>query len=127
VTYPSTVPTRGQETATVERDARECRELAEKDVLPPVAVGFGTKLAWALGGAVLGAGVVIGAAADHNSVASGDPKWIAVAIGGGAGLGFVIGSIAGTFKGADEASRAARAREGAFTNCMTERGYRLEQ
>jgi len=45
----------------------------------------------------------------------------------GAGLGFVVGSIVGTFKGADEASRAARGREQVFTGCMTERGYQLEQ
>ncbi len=120
VTYPSTVAVKGQDTATAERDAAECRERAERDVLPPVAVGFGTKLLLALGGAVVGAGVFW---PSGNS----DPRYAVLAMGAGAGLGFVIGSIAGTFKGADEASRAARAREGAFTSCMTERGYRLEQ
>jgi hypothetical protein len=125
VTYPSAVATKGQDTATAERDANECRKQAEQDVAPPLAVGLGTKLVWALGGAVLGTGIMLGALAHHNT-SSGDPKWIAVAIGAGAGLGFVIGSIGGTFKGGEEASRAARDRERTFTRCMTERGYRLE-
>ena len=121
VTYPSAVSTRGQDTATAERDERECRTIAEKDVVPPLAVGLGTKLMWALGGAVLGVAALWPAGAGN------DPQLAALVIGGAAGLGFVIGSIAGTFKGADEASRAARAREQIFAHCMTERGYQLEK
>ncbi|MGH7355126.1 MAG: hypothetical protein ACRELS_11205 [Candidatus Rokuibacteriota bacterium] len=121
VTYPSTVATKGQDAATGERDAHECRKIAEKDVVPPLAVGLGTKLVWALGGAVLGVAALWPAGAGN------DPQLAALVIGGAAGLGFVVGSIAGTFKGADEASRAARARERVFAHCMTERGYQLEQ
>ena len=121
VTYPSTVAIKGQDAATAERDDRECRKIAEKDVAPPLAVGLGTKLLWALGGAALGAAAVWPVGAGN------DPELAALIIGGAAGLGFVIGSIAGTFKGADEASRAARARERIFAHCMTERGYQLEQ
>jgi len=119
-TYPSAVATKGQDMTTTERDARECRDRAEDEVKHPLAVGLGTKLLWALGGAVLGAAAVWPASGGN------DPQLAALVIAGGAGLGFVIGSIAGTFKGADDASRAARGREQIFARCMTERGYRFE-
>jgi ferric-dicitrate binding protein FerR (iron transport regulator) len=122
VTYPSTVALQGQNTATAERDARECRKWAATAVEHSLAAGLGTKLLSALGGAVLGAATVAsmtvpGASGNENA------QGILIVIGAGAALGFVVGSIVGTFKGADEGSSAARAREEVFTRCMTSRGY----
>lgn len=125
-TYPSAVATKGQDMTTTERDARECRDRAEDEVKHPLAVGLGTKLLWALGGAVLGTGMMLGITLPNENGQVSDGKVIGLAIGGGAALGFTVGSIVGTFKGADEGSRAARGREQVFARCMTERGYRFE-
>jgi hypothetical protein len=46
-----------------------------------------------------------------------------MAIGGGVALGFVVGAVVGTFKGADDVSRAVRGRQEVFSECMTGRGY----
>jgi hypothetical protein len=118
--YPVAHPAQGQDAATLERDADDCRRRAREAVESPVITGLGTKVLWALGGAVFGAGVVVSSAQGGNGEA------LALSLGIGAGVGFVLGSIAGTFKGLDDASRRADGRNRVFTRCMTERGYRVE-
>jgi len=124
-TYPSAVATKGQDAATAERDARECWERAVDSVEAPLAAGLKLKVMGALGGAALGGAFV--ASLPFASGSGAQPEWVLLAVGAGAALGFVIGSIAGTIAGADEVSSAIRAREQVFAHCMTERGYRLEQ
>ena len=123
-TYPSAVATKDQDAATAERDARECWERAVDSVEAPLAAGLKLKVMGALVGAALG-GAFVGSVLASGSGAQ--PEWVLLAVGAGAALGFVIGSIAGTIAGADEVSSAIRAREQVFARCMTERGYRLEQ
>ena len=45
---------------------------------------------------------------------------------GGAAVGFVIGSIVGTFKGTNDVSRAVHGRQEVFSECMSGRGYRVD-
>lgn len=121
-TYPTAMPLSGQDAATTARDERECRERAEHEVASPLAVGLGTKVVWAIGGAVVGGGVGLSTIGD-GTYASNHPEVVALAVVGGAALGFVVGSIVGTFKGAEEGTRLSRSRELVFTRCMSGRGY----
>jgi hypothetical protein len=123
VAYPAAVATKGQLPATFEQDRRECREQAADEIESPLVAGLRGKALWALGGAVLGAGVAAGVVAGGGSS---DPKEVGMAIGGGAALGFVIGSIVGTFRGADDVSRAVHGRREVFSECMTGKGYRVD-
>jgi len=122
VVYPKAVPTSGQDAATVERDERACRERADHEIDSPLAAGFGTKIGSAIAGAL-----VLGGVAAYGVLESGlvndQPAVAGAAVGGAAGLGFLAGSVAGTFAGGRESLRRARARGEIFARCMAQRGY----
>ena len=108
----------------MERDEQECRDQAISEVRSPLVAGLLMKAGSALAGAVLGAIVVLSAAGSSPSHV--DPQAFGLALGGGVALGFVAGSIVGTFAGVQGASRAAGAREGVFVRCMNDRGYQFQ-
>jgi len=124
ISYPTAVPTKGQDAATVERDERECRERAAEQVESPLGTGLMVKVGSALAGAAFGGMAMLAVVASGSGPV--DPELAGFLVGGGAALGFVVGSMIGTFAGAGEASRLTRARQDVFVRCMMERGYRLE-
>lgn len=124
VTYPAAVATKDQPPESLERDRRECRDQAADEVEPPLVTVLKRRIAWALGGAALGAGAAAGGIVAGGSS---DLKMVALGVAGGAALGFVIGSLAGTWKGAGDAFRAIRGRQEVFSDCMRQRGYRVDR
>jgi hypothetical protein len=124
-------PLRGQDETAMRRDRDACRRYASEEVESPLLAGLAKKAVLALGGAALGAGVVIffvsggGDSGPSAPSSSEDSKTLAIAIGAGAALGFVLGSIAGTFVGAVETMDAVEARENVYARCMKERGYEV--
>ena len=123
--YPAGVPLGGQDDRAARRDQTLCRDFAQDEVPPPILVAIGKKVGFAVLGAVVGAGLVVGSS---QASASGDTREgdsLAIAAGIGAAAGFVVGSIVGTYKGSEETFRGVRARENVYARCMTERGYEI--
>jgi len=122
--YPTMVPVQGYEVADAQRDRRECEDRAEDEAGSPLGAGLKVKVVSALAGA--GTGAVLVLSAIGSTPGPVDPRAYGFAVGGGAALGLLTGSVVGTFLGVESAAQVARAREDLFARCMSGRGYQLQ-
>ena len=111
------IPSQGQSGEMVAQDRSECSQEALK------AVGGGALKEGALAGGLVGAYMILVAAADGASwgaVTGGSAAngaWIGAAVG--AGVGTIVGLAVGIKKGVEQHRRY----RDAYDRCLTERGY----